>query len=240
MNEPENRFQSIDEISKFIADSQEKNQEINPFDDMYTFQDAVLSIFPEFHNQVYQVRGEDNIERLFNRILSASYNAPLEYNSGIGNSQINEIRRIENDDFLIDNLQVRIECVWGMFTDCLYDDVLLLELGKVSPYVINGEEYTHVVVTEDGGIYPYEDASSGYIRLDDGVHSTKELNLQERRIDNDYRIVVIGTYLSCATLEENDHTLKELQGICRVEPNDIEHLRMEIRKHKAIEVKIRL
>ena len=26
------------------------------------------------------------IERLFNRILSASYNAPLEYNSGIGNT----------------------------------------------------------------------------------------------------------------------------------------------------------
>lgn len=240
MNEPENRFQSIDEISKFIADSQKKETEIDLFDDMYTFQDAVLSAFPEFYDRVYQVRGKDNIERLFNRILSASYNAPLEYNSGIGNSQINEIRRIENDDFLIDNLQVRIECVWGMFTDCLYDDVLLLELGKVSPYVINGEEYTHVVVTEDGGIYPYEDASSGYIRLDDGVHSTKELNLQERRIDNDYRIVVIGTYLSCATLEENDHTLKELQGICRVEPNDIEHLRMEIRKHKAIEVKIRL
>lgn len=77
-------------------------------------------------------------------------------------------------------------------------------------------------------------------KLDDGVHSTKELNLQERRIDNDYRIVVIGTYLSCATLEENDHTLKELQGIRRVEPSDIEYLRREIRKHKAIEVKIRL
>lgn len=240
MNEPENRFQSIDEISKFITDSQKKETEIDPFDDMHTFQNAVLSVFPEFYDRVYAVRGQDDIEMLFNRILNAKYNFRPEYNSGIGNRQINEIKRIENDDFLIDDLQVRIECVWGMFTDCLYDDVLLLELGKVSPYVINGEEYTHVVVTEDGGIYPYEDASSGYIRLDDGVHSTKELNLQERRIDNDYRIVVIGTYLSCATLEENDHTLKELQGIRRIEPNDIEYLRREIRKHKAIEVKIRL
>ena len=119
MNEPENRFQSIDEISKFIADSQKRETEIDPFDDMYTFQDAVLSVFPEFYDQVYEVRGKDDIEMLFNRILNASYNAPLEYNSGIGNSQINEIRRIENDDFLIDDLQVRIECVWGMFTDRL-------------------------------------------------------------------------------------------------------------------------
>lgn len=77
---------TIDEISKFIADSQKKETEIDPFDDMYTFQDAVLSAFPEFYDRVYQVRGKDNIERLFNRILSASYNAPLEYNSGIGNT----------------------------------------------------------------------------------------------------------------------------------------------------------
>ena len=170
---------------------------------------------------------------LFNRILNASYNAPLEYNSGIGNSQINEIRRIENDDFLIDDLQ---EFVSNVFGACLQIAFMMmcccLNWEKVA-YVINGEEYTHVVVTEDGGIYPYEDASSGYIRLDDGVHSTKRIEFTRTTIDNDYRIVVIGTYLSCATLEENDHTLKIYKGIRRVEPSYIEYLRRGNKKTKG-------
>lgn len=240
MNEPQNRFQSIGEILYFIENSKNEYEEIDPFDDMYEFNKAILSVFPEFYNQVYAVRDRDDMEKLFSKICSIKYNRPLEFNSGIGNNTIAQIIRLENDDFLINDLQVNIKCIWGMLTNSVYDDVLLLELGESAPYTIDGKEYTDVVVLENGDIYPIESTLSGYIRIDGSVYNIKELNFQDRCINKYYSVIAIAPFLSCSIIGENDFYLKEMQQLQDINPQDIIELQEKIRQNKDYEIEKRL
>lgn len=88
-NNPSERFQSIDEIIKFYSSEKNKKKEIDPFDDMYLFHDAILSIFPEFYNHAYVITKKEDMCKLFNSIFSHKYNNSIEFNTGKTNSSIN-------------------------------------------------------------------------------------------------------------------------------------------------------
>ena len=51
---PNERFQSIEEIDKFYENKNKKNEIriINPFEDMLEFHNAIVSVVPEFFNSV--------------------------------------------------------------------------------------------------------------------------------------------------------------------------------------------
>lgn len=85
-NNPSERFQSIDEIIKFYSSEKNKKKEIDPFDDMYLFHDAILSIFPEFYNHAYVITKKEDMCKLFNSIFSHKYNNSIEFNTGKTNS----------------------------------------------------------------------------------------------------------------------------------------------------------
>ena len=54
-NNPLERFQSIQEIIDFYKHEKNQVKEINPFDDMYKFQKAILSVVPEFYYKAFAI-----------------------------------------------------------------------------------------------------------------------------------------------------------------------------------------
>ena len=94
----------------------------------------------------------------------------------------------------MDSRQLNIRCVWGLITDDIYDDILLLEVDKSLPYVIKGKEYEHVAVIENKDIVPYNKIASGYIRYEGIVHEINDLMVQERFIDNCYKVIAIAPF----------------------------------------------
>lgn len=243
---PNERFQSIEEIDKFYENKNKKNEIriINPFQDMLEFHNAIVSVVPEFFNSVDNITDKGVMSELFNSIFSCKYNEALCFNTGIGNNSISSIIKLENDDFLMEGRQLNIRKVWGFLNNSLYDDILLLEIDNSSPYKIEGKEYYHVAVikNEDGkeDIVPYEKISSGYIRYNDKVHKISDLTIQERKICNDYKVIVIAPSHNCTIISENDKFLEELQYIKELEQEDIRKLKRKIYKNKTKEVLIRL
>ncbi len=124
-NEPSERFQSVDEIIKFIDDETHKSKEIDIFEDMRKFHRAILSVVPEFYNHPFVIKDKSIMCELFNSICNNDYNSSLEFNTGIGNSDIHSIIKLENNEFLMDYNQLNILNVWGFLTDDVYDDILL-------------------------------------------------------------------------------------------------------------------
>ena len=241
---PNERFQSIEEIDKFYENKKNEIRIINPFQDMLKFHDAIVSVVPEFFNSVDNITDKGVMSELFNSIFSCKYNEALCFNTGIGNNSISSIIKLENDDFLMEGRQLNIRKVWGFLNNSLYDDILLLEIDNSSPYKIEGKEYYHVAVikNEDGkeDIVPYEKISSGYIRYNDKVHKISDLTIQERKICNDYKVIVIAPSHNCTIIPENDKFLEELQYIKELEQEDIRKLKRKIYKNKTKEVLIRL
>lgn len=239
-NKPEERFQSIEEIIEFYKNEKFKRKEIDPFEDMYKFHEAVLSVIPEFYNEAYCISDKKTMAQLFKSIFEQKYNHSIEFNTGIGNNSISSIIKLENEEFLMDERQLNIRCVWGLLTDSIYDDIILLEVEKSDPYIIDGKENYSVAVIEDTEIVPYSSISSGHVRYKGTVYKNDDLNIQERFIGNDYKVIAIAPHLNCCVLEENDAFLKKLQKLEKLESNIIYHLKNCVQNHKAREVFMRL
>lgn len=239
-NNPAERFQSIDEIKQFFNNERNKTKELNPFEDMYEFHIAVLSVVPEFYNHAFAITDKDVMCELFDSIFSKKYNQSLEFNTGIGNNYVSSIIKLENDDFLMEQSQLNIRSIWGLLTDDVYDDILLLEIDKSLPYVIEGQEHSAVAVVEKEDILPFHAISSGYVRYKGKVHKVSDLNIQERFVDNDYKVIAIAPFHSCAIIEENDKFLKELQSVEMLKEEEIYALKKKIHMNKAYDVYMRL
>jgi hypothetical protein len=237
-NNPEERFQSVDEIIQFYQNEKNKDKEEDPFEDMHTFHSAILSVVPEFYNQAFAITDKDVMCELFDSIFSVEYNQSLEFNTGIGNNTIDSIIKLENDDFLMESRQLNIRKIWGLLTDDVYDDIFLLEIDESLPYVIEGEKYQVVAVIENEKIVPYNDIASGYVRYNGKVKKVSELNIQERYVTNDYK--VIAPFHSCTIIEKNDRFLENLQEIETLRPEDVYTLKEKIHMNRSRDVYMRL
>lgn len=239
-NNPSERFQSIDEIIQFYKNEKENNKELDPFEDMNVFHDAILSVVPEFYNQASAITDKKVMCELFNSIFSSKYNRPLEFNTGIGNNPVCSIIKLKNGDFLMGLRQLNIRKIWGLLSDDIYDDILLLEIDKSEPYVIEGKEHCSVAVIENKDIVPYEAISSGYIRYKDRVPKVSDLNIQKRIIGNDYKVIAIAPFHSCTIIPANDKFLEELQTVGMLQKENIDKLKEKIHMNRAYDVHIRL
>ena len=207
---------------------------------MHAFHSAILSVVPEFYKCAFEVTDKDIMCELFRSIFSCKYNRPIEFNTGIGNDSITSITKLENDDFLMDFRQLNIRAIWGLLTDNLYDDILLLEIGKTLPYTIEGNEYYNVGVIEKKHTIPYEQMASGYVRYNGNVHKVSDLDIQDRFVVNDYRVIAIAPFHSCTILEKNDIFLNELQKVDTLKAEDIFTLRRKIHMKRADDVSMML
>lgn len=239
-NNPSERFQSIDEIILFCNSEKSKSKELNPFDDMEKFHEAILSVVPEFYNHAVSITDKETMCVLFDSIFASKYNQPLEFNTGKGNNTIHSIIKLENNDFLMDERQLNIRSVWGFLTDDIYDDILLLEIDKSSPYLIDGNEYNSIVVIENKEVVPYDKISSGFVRYDGKVHRVSELNIQERFVGNDYKVIAIAPFHNCTIIEENDRYIKELQTVELLQQEHVYALKEKIHMNRTPDVYMRL
>ena len=239
-NNPTERFQSIDEIIQFYKNEKNKEKEINPFEDMRVFHKAILSVVPRFYNYAFAVTDKEVMCKLFNKIFSGKYNHKIEFNTGKGNNPIDSIIKLENNDFLMGTRQLNIRKIWGLLTDDVYDDIFLLEIDESLPYVIEDEEHYRVAIIENEYIVPYNEIASGYVRYKGKVQEVSNLDIQERFIENDYKVIAIAPFHSCTIIGENDRTLEKLQEIEALKPENIYGLKKEIHMNRAYDINSRL
>ena len=242
-NHPEERFQSIDEIVQFFEREERekyKSKEIDSFDDMYTFHSAILSVVPEFYNHALSISDKDVMCQLFESIFAQKYNRELEFNTGVANNSVSSIIRLENNDFLMNYRQLNIKNIWGLLTDDVYDDILLLVVDNSLPYTINGTAHQAVAVIESNTFVPVESISSGYVRYNGKVYKASDLKIQERYVLNDYKIFAIAPFHNCTVIDKNDGVLCEMQSIDKVCDKDIYDLKKKIHMNREYDISIRL
>lgn len=116
----------------------------------------------------------------------------------------------------------------------------MLEVDKSLPYIIDGKEYQTVAVIENEQIVPYSAIASGYVRYKGKVHKVSDLDIQERYIGNDYKVIAIAPFLSCTIIEKNDRFLEKLQKVDALKPEDIYALKEKIHMNRSREISMRL
>lgn len=142
------------------------SKEINPFDDMERFQDAIHSAFPECYDSIHCIEDPAIIRDLLDSINTPTYDNRLWYNDGRHNLEIYYYEPLDENNYIINNCQHVIKKIWCITSDNLYDDLFLLEWETPEPYVINGKQNTRVLRL-NGKIYPGDTIDTGKIRLED-------------------------------------------------------------------------
>ncbi|HAN09689.1 MAG TPA: hypothetical protein DCP90_03650 [Clostridiales bacterium] len=238
-NNPKDRFQNISEIKSYFNEMRCRVQEINVFDDMHELSKIIRCIIPEFYNNAGFTDNKEYISELIKMLNSAKINRPFEFNTGTGNNTISEFIELDNGDFLLDSREINIKKVWGCVTDTVYNDILIIELGKSELYTINGKLHSGVAVINKETMVPVDDTQSGFVRLNGKVYDTETLDIQKRYIydDND-KYLVIGAFHQCGIISENDVFIEELQGNELLNKKIIYELQKNISRNKTLEVKM--
>ncbi|MGG3694206.1 hypothetical protein ABEU78_16390, partial [Heyndrickxia ginsengihumi] len=161
------------------------------------------------------------------------------FNTGIGNSDFSKLKYLGNKKILLDYREIKIRGMW-LFTDSVYDDLIMLETEENEPFIIDGEEtYNALIVNNKHLIHGYHQ-NSGYIEIEDEVYSLRELEVEEHDRSNTYKYYFIGTQYHCSIIWQNDGVLDEFQEKGIVNENTVAQLIRDLRKKKHEEVVYRL
>lgn len=240
-NEPMERFQSIEEIEDEY--NQVKKRKIDVYDDMYTFNDVVRSVLPEAYRLPYETENSQIIEELIQKLDEATFNQKLWYNTGLGNNEFTKIEHLENGNYLLCEREIIIEKIYALVGNNYYDDLLILKIENPALYMIDGEEYDHIMVINNEILEPYYKIESGYYRFKDGhVESVKNLDIQERITYRGFadteKYIVIGVQDHCSIISENDQWIEQLQGKEKLSPEIMRDLQKNISKNKTYNVRL--
>ena len=240
-NEPMERFQSIEEIENEY--NQVKKRKIDVYDDMYTFNDVVRSVLPEAYRLPYETENSQIIEELIQKLDEATFNQELWYNTGLGNNEFTKIEHLENGNYLLCEREIIIEKIYALVGNNYYDDLLILKIENPALYMIDGEEYDHIMIINNEILEPYYKIESGYYRFKDGhVESFKNLDIQERTTYRGFadaeKYIVIGVQEHCSIISENDPWIEQLQEHETLFPEIMRDLQKNISKNKTYNVRL--
>ena len=211
MNKPEQRFQSINEIVEFWNEEKRRSKEINPFDDMYYFQEAILDVYPECYSRIRYIGDQDIIKKLLNGIMKPNYHQKLWFNDGLANNAIHLLEQENDNEYLINQSLHTINGIWCYTSSDEYNDILLIERTTPQLFNIDDKEYD-CVLKIDEKYYPGDSIDSGRIRLEDGsVKRIDELsNVKEIYITDYGKYIIIAPRSNLFIYRKNDYLLRSL------------------------------
>ncbi|NFF40258.1 hypothetical protein FCV41_12660 [Clostridium argentinense] len=241
-NDKENRYQSVDDVineyNKNIKELANENKN-DPFKDMRTFSEIMRSVNPDFYGFSI-IDNKFEIEELFQKISNGDFDQPLWFNTGSSNSDLKKIEKLDNGNYSIDGMEINVIKVWGSVSDTLYNDLCIIETSVIEPYKIDGKEYGNVAIVNNDIMLPIEKLYSGFIKINNKVISTRDVEIEERYIFDENKYILIGPEYNCVNMENNDSLIEELQHIEELNSDIILSFKKNISKNKSLEVRLRL
>ncbi|CAG9614910.1 Serine/threonine-protein kinase PknD [Bacillus rhizoplanae] len=238
-NNHEQRYQSINEILEHMEQIKESRRKVDPFEEMYLFNDAISATCPSVSRGLQFVEDEKYIKRLVENINKQNFKLKLWFNTGIGNSDFSKLKYLGDKKILLDYKEIKIKGIW-LYTGSVYDDLIMLETEENEPFIIDGEEtYSALIINNKHIVHGYH-RNSGYIEIEDEVYSLSELEVEEHDRSNSYKYYFIGTQYHCSILWKNDYILDGFQEKGIVNKKTVAHLIDDLRKKKHEEVVYRL
>lgn len=240
-NDPNERYQNIEEIIEAYNKLVYRKQEVDAFEEMWLLNDSIRASEPMSCDKIVGTDRQVVLKRLVNNINSKQFSSnSLEFNSGKRNDKITRLEYIEDNRILLNDYELFINKVW-LYTHNQYDDLIILqcETENIEFYKIDNEEVSYIAIINEFYTVKAEDTKSGYIEINDEIIQIDSQSIDYRDRLNTDKYIFIGTRWHCTQLIKNDGYLIEFQ---QREANEcsINELLKRIRKNKHADVLMRL
>lgn len=193
-NNPHDRFQSIKEIESYIDDFQSSNikDKIDPFDEMFIFNQTLRASFPESYGNIMYTSNMSRIKILIENIKSQKLKSDLYFNTGRFNSHISKLDlltdlilsdssnlEIRDNIILINESEFSLKGIWVYCGDSVYDDILIFHVNTLEEIEINNEKVRSYAIANNVQIIDSNLAYSGYFINND---------IPEKIINSEHRV----------------------------------------------------
>lgn len=231
----EDRFQSIDEIEKFIKNEKQKKliqtvelekeeKVLGLLNLNIQFTDLIRKSYPDSDNRLISLDNKGYFTRILtnlNEFIEENLDSQdIWYNTGFSNQEISGIEYDENTNIIKIKvkkthtiLEFSLRKIWLYADISDYASLLLLDLGPLQPYVINGVETNYKSLINNEIEVDSDKVRSGYLDLGlkQGVISIESKISFERNFSDD-RYYAIGPIYLAPIFYKNDNYLHKLQS----------------------------
>jgi len=235
-NDPPERYQSIEEITKHLERLRDERRKPDAFTELGLFSDALRRSCPEAYSKIKYISDPVILKRLIDNIVSKEYQEPLWYVAGYRHNEIQRLNYDEQESILrMNEREMRLCGAWIYTESNQYDDLLIFDTEKLEYFEVNGEECCGVVIINDKHIMKSDAIRSGYVEIEGKSCALEDLNIDEIYIDHPDRYYAIGTIFHCAIISENEDDIRDLQNE-ELTDEKIEKLLMKICRKKHDQV----
>lgn len=254
-NNPEDRFQSVDSILKFIQEREASTAEKDIWQYIYAFGNALSASLPKGLNKINHVTERTKLNRLLDNLSKEEFDGNLWWFTGIGDNSIDDLRKIDDDYlkleggcWLIDGMELQPQAAWVCFDLSQYNDLILFQFNPMPSFSIykdDGYDYQEAALVDESFYVSRPEYDNGYAELDNG----EVIKLSEHRIDLRRRHLkelyfFVSTRYHCALQKKNERDVAEfIDKIDKGDKVSIESLKtllQRVRRHKDFKVLERL
>lgn len=244
-NNSSSRFQSIQDIRSFINEYNDKisNQKIDPFDEMYIFNHALRSSFPEAIDKPFYSANMNRIKILIDNINSQKFKSDLWFNTGSSNNSIFKLNllpelilsdqnnsNLRDDIILINFNEFKLKGVWVYHSSNVYDDFLIFDVDGLEGIEIQGNILHSYAIANGNKIITSDCAESGYFIENDVPVKIKDCEYRYRdSIEGVFlrRYYFVAPQWNNFILPDNDSQVHQIQS-SELTPKILDELRLKI------------
>jgi serine/threonine-protein kinase len=254
-NSPEDRFQSIDSILKYVQEREATTADKDIWQYIYAFGNALSASLPKGLNKITHITESTKLNRLLDNLSKENFDGNLWWFTGIGDNCIDDLSKIEGDYWkldgeywLIDGMELRPRSAWVCFDLSQYNDLILFQFNPMpgfSIYPDDGYDYQEAALVDESFYVSRTEYDDDYAELENGDVirlSEQRVELRRRRLKEVYFFVC--TRYHCAFQSQNQKDISEfinkIEGGDEVSTETLKALLHKVRLHKDFKVLERL
>ena len=239
-NNPEDRFQTVKEIRKFLEELSKKEKDIWRY--IYDFGHVIVSNFPKNETGIIHTENKSRIDKLFQSFKEdeEKFDNNLWWHDGSGNFEF-KLNNKGEGIWKLWNSEYSIKELWMHYDNSFFNDFILVHYDKSEPFLVEGKEIYYTAIVDEVHHISYSEYQNGFAEINDEIIPLSEHRVEfiERQEEEGY--FFIGTRFNCILHTRNDKTVREfIEKIKatngKIKNEEFKAFEREIRKHKHSEV----
>jgi serine/threonine protein kinase len=240
-NNPENRFQKISEIRRYLKDSKKKDI----FDNMHDFSMLLRSNFPKNINGFINSKNTKRIDSLLQAFYAKekTFDKQIWQTDGQGSIEI-KLTKKDTGVWKFWEYEYKIKEIWIHYDSSCLNDFVLINYGKSEPFVVDGKETYDTTIVDNEHHISYAEYQNGYAEINDEIVDLDkhEVEFIVRKKDEGYLFIGLRSnpLLDARSYNPIDNFIENAKKNKFIDLESLKNLQFDIRKNKSLEILNRL
>ena len=211
-NNPENRFQNIEEIFEFLEKMTLQKKEKKPVVYINLFNDILKRNFPRNDTGITNYKSKKKIHRLFLDLKKhlSEFDTYLWWHDGFSNTSISEIKEVNDRIWRFGEKEFFIEDIWIHYDFREYNDFIIIHYLPQNPFIVEGKPILRTALLNGEHHISFSELENNYAEIGDEIIDLTNEHIDVIRRTDKEGYIVISTNFHCILQCANDQIVQDM------------------------------